>query len=162
MSHSSSSLLPNLRPVPLLSRTCISLAPILLSLLPFTSLLSCITFQCYTSWHWPQPRDTPQQRPFLHHSTLVHPNNGFTTHLTPRHHLHYPIPCSAPSLWLDIESLHTKSAIGHLLSQNVAQRFCLCVCFVCVVSIGQASHSTSAGTGGVAWPPDCCFFELTI
>ena len=150
MTRSSSSLLPNLHPVPLLSRTCIGLAPVLLSLLPFTSLLSCITFWHYTSQHWPQPRDTPQQRPFLRCTTSVCPNNSFTTHLAPQHHLHYPIPCSAPSQWLGIETLRTKLAIGRLLSQNIARRFCLCVCFVCVVSIGQASHSASS-FGIILW-----------
>ena len=97
-----STTIPNLHPVPLLSRTCIGLAPILLSLLPFASLLSCITFRCYISWHWTQPQDTSQQQPFLHYfssrTMLVRPKNGSTPLLTPRHYLYYPIPHSVLSL----------------------------------------------------------------
>ena len=137
MSHSSSSLLTNLCPVPLLSRMCIGLAPILPSLLPFVSLLSCITFWCYTSWHRPQPWDTPQLQSFLcyfsSHMMLACPNKSSTTHLAPRHYLYYPLSlfCSL-SQWLGIETLRTKLAISHLLSQNVAWGFCFLLCVFCV------------------------------
>ena len=146
MLRSSSSLLPNLHPVPLLSRMCIGLAPILPSLLPFTSLLSCITFQCYTSQHWPQSWNTPQQWPFLHYfsscMTSVRPNKSSTTHLAPQHYLYYPIPHSVPSLWLGIEpfALNRLSVACHC---KTSHKGFVCVCVLCVVAIGQASHSTS-------------------
>ena len=95
-------LLPNLHPVSCLSRMCISLAPIPLSLLPFASRLSCIIYRCYTNRHRPQSQDTTQQTPLQHyfssHAMLVHPNNSSTTHLAPRPYLYYSILRSVSSL----------------------------------------------------------------